>query len=77
MKSLQYKTKYLMVDTKSVIHAGHRVALVDLEGAILSGKSGLAGADEVVDRVVTFSAVFARVDHAVVHVRFAVGSNKT
>ena len=40
------------IDTESIVHAGRRVALINLDGAILSGKSGFAIADEVVDRVV-------------------------
>jgi len=31
--------QYLKIDTEPVVHAGHRVALVDLEGTVFAGKS--------------------------------------
>ena len=66
-----------MINAKPVIHARHRVTLVDLEGAILSGKPWLASADKVVDRVVTSSAVLARIGQAVVHIGFAQAADET
>ena len=53
------------------------MALVDLEGAIFSSKSGFALADEIVHCVDALATVLARVADAVVDVRFAVVADKT
>lgn len=76
-KALYKKNIYLKVYAEAVVHARHWVALVDLEGAIFSSKSGFALADEIVHCVDALATVLARVADAVVDVRFAVVADKT
>jgi hypothetical protein len=65
------------IDAESVVHAGGRVALVDLDGAVFAGKSGLASADKIVDGIVARASVLARISAAIVDVLLAVGSDET
>ena len=58
------------------VHAGSGGALVDLLAAVLAGEPGLAGTDEVIDRVVAGSAVGTGIGQAVVDILLAVSSDK-
>jgi len=60
------------VDTGSVVQAGFRLALINVDLAESSCKSRLAGAGEVVDAVNTGGAILALVGGALVDVNLAV-----
>lgn len=67
----------LLVHAEAVVHAGRRVALVDLHRAVLAREARLAGADKIIDVVVTGSPVLARVRDAVIDVLFAVCAHES
>lgn len=60
-----------MILASAAVEAGVRRALVQLDAAVFTRESGLAGATVVVDKIVASAAIGARLGQAIVHVGLA------